>query len=151
MTQCDDDNLPAPPLRLRLHVGLLATMVPLLVRVAPLSRLIRLLTPPAWLRPYRNADECQIVAAVRRRLASPKNMRRRACLREGLVLYHFLRLAGEPAAIHVGVYPPSSDPGRMHAHCWVTLNGRAVSDPPKEAAATMLSHGGDDKSSDSDT
>jgi hypothetical protein len=126
---------------LRAHVWLVATLLPLLVRVLPLKALLRLTTPPARLRPYGRVAADRIVAAVDGRLRNPRNMRRRACLRHGLTLYHFLRLAGVPAVLEFGVYPPELDPGRMHAHCWVTVDGVAVSAPPGQPAAVVLRHG----------
>ena len=126
---------------LRAHVWLVATLLPLLVRVLPLKALLRLMTPPGWWRPYRAVPSERIAAAVARRLKHPHNMRRRACLREGLTLYHFLRLAGVPAVLQFGVYPPELDPGRMHAHCWVTVDGVPVSAPPGQPAALVLTHG----------
>ena len=140
------ENMPkSRDLLLRGHVWLLATLIPLLVRVIPLKKLIILLTPPARFRPYRGISTDRIVELVRRRLRAPRNMRRRACLREGLTLFHFLRLTGRPAIMHFGVFPPSADPQRMHAHCWVTLNGRAVSSPPEQSHATVLVYGHSDQ------
>ena len=127
---------------LRAHVWLVATVLPLLVRVVPLKGLLRLMTPPACLRPYRAVPPERIAAAVARRLRNPRNMRRRACLREGLTLFHFLRLAGVPAVLQFGVYPPQVDAARMHAHCWVSVDGVALSAPPGQPAALLLSHGG---------
>ena len=126
---------------LRAHVWLVATLLPLLVRVLPLKALLRLMTPPARLKPYGAIAPDRIVAAVDGRLRNPRNMRRRACLRHGLTLYHFLRLAGVPAVLEFGVYPPELDPGRMHAHCWVTVDGVAASAPPGQPAAVVLRHG----------
>ena len=65
-------------------------------------------------------------------------MRRRACLRQGLTLFHFLKLAGWPAVLRIGVFPPGRDRRRMHAHCWVTLNGVPLSPPPEQPVATLL-------------
>jgi len=126
----------------RLHVWLVAFLMPLLVRLIPLPSLLKLLTPPKRLCPYRGLEANSIVEAVGRRLAEPVNMRRRACLRRGLVLFHFLRLAALPAAIHFAVYPPGDAASRMHAHCWVTLDGKDLSDPPEEPYALMMVHGG---------
>jgi hypothetical protein len=109
---------------LKAHVWSGATFMPLLVRLLPLKALLSLLTPPANMRPYRNVPRERIVSMIQRRLRRPRNMKRRACLRRGLMLYHFLRLAGLPAVLHFGVLPPSSDPHRLHAHCWVSLDGR---------------------------
>ncbi len=128
-------------LLLRGHVWCVGTLIPLLVKFIPLRALIRLLTPPRCLRLYRKTGEERIVAIVRRRLERPRNMKRRACLREGLMLFHFLRLSGRPAILRFGVYSPGSDPNRLHAHCWVTLDGRALSPPPQEPHADVLTHG----------
>lgn len=116
-------------------------MAPLLVRLLPLRALLRLVTPPGWLRPYRHMQADAIAAAVDRRLARPVHMRRRACLRKGLMLFHFLRLAGRPAVMHFGVYGPGNEQARMRAHCWVTVDGRAICDEPDRPHATVLSHG----------
>jgi len=70
-------------------------------------------------------------------------MRRRACLRQGLLLFHFLRLAGLPAVVHFGVFSPATDPRRLHGHCWVTLGGVCLSPPPEAPAAVLLSRGGE--------
>jgi len=75
---------------------------------------------------------------VRRRLAHPRIMVRRACLRRGLLLYHLLRLAGLDARLRFAVYPPSLDPRRLHAHCWVSLGGRCLAPPADVPAATVL-------------
>ncbi len=129
-------------LPLRAHVWLVATLMPLLVRVMPLKWLLRLLTPSARIAPYRGVDCSAVHAAVERRLSRPMHMRRRACLRRGLLLYHFLRLAGQPAIVHFAVHPPSTDPKRLHAHCWVTVRGRALCEPAPPGTAEMLAYGG---------
>jgi hypothetical protein len=80
----------------------------------------------------------EISRLVAHRLRQPRNMRRRACLRHGLTLFHFLRLAGCPAVLHIGVFPPRFDSRRMHAHCWVTLNDVCLSPPPEQPVATLF-------------
>jgi hypothetical protein len=125
---------------LRWHVWLLATLMPLLVKLVSLRRLIRLLDPPARLRPFAGTDAARIVALVDLRLASPHHMRRRACLRKGLVLFHCLRLAGLPGVLHFSVNPRDPVYDRMQAHCWVTLGGRLLTDPAVEGAVEMLTY-----------
>jgi len=122
---------------LRVHVWLAAGVMPLLVRLLSLRALLRLLDPPRWLRPYAGLSDERIVAAVERRLRNPRNMRRRACLRKGLVLYHFLRLAARPAELRFAVYPRPDERGRMHGHCWVVLAGRCLMPPPDRPAAIL--------------
>lgn len=126
---------------LRGHIWLLATLIPLLEKILPLKLLLCWLTPPSRFKPYAGATPEEISGLVARRLREPRNMRRRACLRHGLTLFHFLRLAGWPAVLRVGVFPPSVDRRRMHAHCWVTLNDVAMSPPPEQPVATLLTCG----------
>jgi hypothetical protein len=123
---------------LRGHIWLLATLIPLLEKFIPLKWLLRLLTPPARFKPHAGTPPEEISRLVARRLREPRNMRRRACLRQGLTLFHFLKLAGWPAVLHIGVFPPSLDSRRMHAHCWVTLNGVPLSPPPEQPVAVLL-------------
>ena len=121
---------------LRSHDSFFAVCVPLLVRL-PLKWLLGMVEPPRWFRPYRACSVIQIQALVDARLASPAMMKRRKCLRHGLVLYHFLRLAGYNAQLHFGVFPPADGAARLHGHCWVSLDGRPISLPPEQGAATM--------------
>jgi hypothetical protein len=127
-------------LLLRGHIWLLATLIPLLEKILPLKYLLRLLTPPPRFKPYGGMLPEEISRWVAHRLRQPRNMRRRACLRHGLTLFHFLRLAGCPAVLHIGVFPPQFDSRRMHAHCWVTLNGVCLIPPPEQPAATLLTY-----------
>jgi hypothetical protein len=126
---------------LRAHLWLVAAMIPLLVKVFPLKGLLRLLTPPAWLAPYRGIAWQEITQRVARRLANPRMMRRRFCLRQSLTLFHFLRLAGYPAVLRIGVYPPAPQQRRTQAHGWVTLDDVALTPPPQGPAAVVLVHG----------
>jgi len=117
-----------------------AAFVPLLVNLFSLKRLLWLMTPSARFRPYKGASPREIAKIVRRRLRNPTNMRRRRCLREGLMMFHFLCLAGKAAVLRIGAYAPSEGLKRMHAHCWVTLDGDCISSPPHEPVAVVLTH-----------
>jgi hypothetical protein len=132
------------PLLLRGHVWFAAAVVPLLVRVLPIRSLVRAMTPPRWLHLYRQVPAEQMAAVVSHRLRKPRVMRRRACLRHGLVLFHVLKLAGYPAMLHFGVYPPSRDPRRLHGHCWITVGDVCLSEPPSEPAAVVMTCCGED-------
>ena len=131
---------------LRVHVWVVATLIPLLVKLTPLRKLLGLLTPRRSARVYRRVPIEQIALLVRNRLSKVIHMRRRACLREGIVLFHFLRLAGHDAVIRFAVYPPSDDEGPMHAHCWVTVGERDISAPPDGPYRTIMVHGEADQS-----
>lgn len=122
----------------RLHIALFTFITPLLVRLFPLRILLRLVTPPSGITPYRKMPPERIVAAVKRRLAAPRMMRRRACLREGLTAFHFLSLAGYSPELRFCVYPPDPSQRHMHAHCWVVLDGNPLTSPPQQAHAEMM-------------
>jgi hypothetical protein len=127
-------------LLLRAHLWTMAALIPLLVRFLGLRHVLFLMTPPRRRRLYGSvAPEC-LVALVRRRLERPRVMKRRKCLREGLLLFHFLRLAGQPAVLKIGVFPPGPDGARNHAHCWITLHDAALTVPPQGEVAVLLVH-----------
>lgn len=123
---------------LRAHVWSAALLIPLLVKLLPLRWVLWLMTSSRWRRPYRGVPPEAILEAVRRRLARPRLMKRRACLREGLMLFHFLCLAGHEPEIHFAVFPPERPPRPAHAHCWVTLGSRECSAPPQKPFAEMM-------------
>jgi hypothetical protein len=127
---------------LRAHVWLVVTLIPLLDRLLPLKLLLALMTPTAGWAPYKGVSAERIAETVAQRLRRRRHMRRRACLREGIALFHFLRLAGLPAALHIGVYPPDSAQGRLRAHCWVTDGCKAPRGAPQEPIAVVLSYSG---------
>jgi hypothetical protein len=126
---------------LQSHVWVVATLIPLLVKFIPLKALLRLLTPKPGTRPYQGMSIERITELVRNRLSNPIHMVRRACLREGIVLFHFLRLGGHDAVMHFAVYPPGGDESPMHAHCWVTVGEKDISTPPEEPYRTIIVHG----------
>lgn len=123
------------------HVWIVAAVIPPLDKFLTLERMLRLLTPHRPLRLYAGVTADLIVGIVRRRLHRPFHMRRRACLRLSLVMYHFARLAGIDAVFHVAVFPPSADPNRLHAHSWVTAGEVCLCEPPKGHAAEVLTYG----------
>ena len=129
---------------LRGHVSLLALVIPDLARRLPLARLLALFTPRGPGRLYAGFTSDEIVHVVQRRLQRPWRMRRRPCLRLGLLLFHFLRLAGVPAVLHFCVYRQTLGPessGREQAHCWVTVDGRCIASPPEDEHVVILVHG----------
>jgi len=127
---------------LRSHVTFLALVIPGASRRLPLPRLLARFTPRGPSRLYAGIEPGAIVDIVRDRVSRPWRMRGRRCLRHGLLLFHFLRLAGRPARLHFCIFNRML--GREQAHCWVTLDGRAVSDPPEADHVVILVHGGED-------
>jgi hypothetical protein len=125
---------------LRLHIRLVTIAILPLVRFLSLRRVLRLLTPPSGWRPYRGMEPERLAAMVRWALRAPRRMRRRACLREGLALFHVLCLAGVDAELNFAVYPPGADSDRMHGHCWVTVGGEPLNSPPETPFVVLWQH-----------
>ena len=128
---------------LRIHVAALALVIPDLRRWLQLQRLLALFTPRRPSRLYAGLDADTIVRVVQLALRHPWRMRRRPCLRLGLLLFHFLRLAGVPAVLTFCVYKETlgASAGREQAHCWVTVDGRCVASPPEGEHVIILVHG----------
>ena len=117
-----------------LHIRLVIWAIPIMDRRLGFPDLAcRLLSVGDW-PPYRQVPSADIALMVRTALLRPRMMRRRACYRLGLATGHFLRLAGHPVELHFAVAPPDTDPARLHGHCWVTLHGASVTDPPPAAS-----------------
>jgi len=123
------------------HIWIVATGIPLLDKLLPLERVLRLLTPRRSFRLYRGTDPVLIGKIARRRLQRPIHMRRRACLRLSLVIYHFARLAGAEAVFHIAVFAPSVDSRRLHAHSWVTAGNLCLCEPPEGPACEIMQYG----------
>jgi len=124
---------------LSIHVWIIAAIIPLLVRVLSLKRILEVFTPSPLFLPYRDMSAEDLTGVVKNRLKRPIYMVRRACLREGLLIFHFFRLAGLEATLHISVHPREVS-GRYHAHCWITSSGKTVSSPPGLKMAEVFSY-----------
>jgi hypothetical protein len=122
---------------LRSHVWLVATLFPLLERLLPLRGLLWLAERPGGWTPYRGVAAERIIALIAHRLRNPYYMRRRRCFRQGMMQFHFLRLAGVPVVMHFGVLGPATSGQRLHAHCWVNIDGHDVHPPTGNVAVVL--------------
>jgi len=113
----------------RLSLSLWARLLPLLVRGRRLAELLRRAEPSPG-TPYQGLAAWRIVRCVKRACRRPWLMRDQPCLREGLLAYRFLRRAGYRPVLHFGVDRGSIATTTMIAHCWVTLDGEMMLNPP---------------------
>lgn len=127
--------------RLRLAIWLRARLMPLVVGKRALAPIL-VETEPGANRPYRGLAADEIVGEVRRLTRHPWAMRDRRCLRQGLLAYRYLRLAGYAPSIHFGVDRRSIGDPRIKAHCWVVLDGRTILNPPDPSMVTILVYDG---------
>jgi hypothetical protein len=91
-------------------------------------------------RAYGDLPPGDILVAVKAAVARPWRMRGRRCLREGLLAFHYLSLAGHKPVLHFGIVPKSVLTARPRAHCWVDLNGCTVLNPPQEPMLELFSY-----------
>ena len=106
------------------------------------TRLDSLETRPAGdMRPRDIRRARRLGRAVRRaaRLSPPHVQ----CLHRSLVLHQWLRTAGLPSELCVGVL---KDAGELKAHAWVELSGQVVNDHPAAIGsfAPLIRHGAGD-------
>ena len=125
--------------RIRWRIEVLALVLPDLSRQVSFARLL------GWTTPTRPAEWCadvsvdELCSMVERRLAHPVRMRGRRCLRKSLMLFYLLRLSGRPAEIHFGIF--NARRNCTKGHCWVTLDGKLLTEPAEEPITEVLCHG----------
>lgn len=113
----------------------LRASLPVLLRVLPLDRVLRALTPEprARIEGATSAIE-QVTDAVTRRFRPTRT----ACLKRALMRYALLRRAGYPATFVIGVRPGGGADG-FEAHAWVALDGVPIMErAPVDYRATFV-------------
>lgn len=89
-------------------------------------------------RRYAGLAAAYIAKRAKRAARRPWAMRDRRCLREGILTYRFLTLAGVPATIHFGVDRTSIGKAKLAAHCWVSGDDMPVLNPPEPSMVTIF-------------
>jgi Transglutaminase-like superfamily len=124
-------------LKFKTALWLWARWVPVLAWRRDLQSLIDATAPPQRVS-YSHQSASYIAKRVRRATRRPFLMRDRPCLREGLLAYRFLWLAGFRPELHFGVDPGSVASDRLRAHCWVVLDGSIVLNAPEHGMVEIL-------------
>jgi hypothetical protein len=109
----------------RAHLWISARLMPVLIGQRDFERVLKW-APLSASTPYRGLTSAYIVTRVNRVVRHPWMMRDRRCLREGLLGFRFLRMAGFDPELRFGVDSQSMQAPRLSAHCWVCLDGRPV-------------------------
>lgn len=110
-----------------------ALCLPVLKRVVPLPRLVRMMAAPtaaaATARPgTRDAERERRIVAISRLVYAPLVRADIGCLQRSLLAYRFLGAAGARPSLVVGMRRAD---GEVHGHAWVTVDG----EPAGESAA----------------
>ena len=112
-------------LRFRVSLWIRARLLPLLVGRRPFQHVLGLAVyrgPPI----FRGLNAAYICQRVQGTAKLPVLMRRRRCLREGLLGHYFLQAAGFQPQLRFGVDRASLSRRKVKAHCWVCLDARPV-------------------------
>jgi hypothetical protein len=127
-------------LRFRSSLWLWSKLVPLMAHDRGLAPLLALTSPPAA-TPYRGLAANHIVKSVKRSCRRPWLMRDRRCLREGLLAFRFLSMAGYRPVLRFGVQRGSAARRRrLSAHCWIEVENETMLNPPLPDTVEILCH-----------
>lgn len=127
--------------RFRVLLWFTARTMPLRIGGLDLAPLIAAYEP-GEVRPLVGLAPDDLLVAIRRVTHHPWAMRDRRCLRQGLLAYRYLTMAGFCPALHFGVDRGSLADQRISAHCWIVLDGKVVLNPPSEGMVTMFVYDG---------
>lgn len=89
-------------------------------------------------RRYAGLTAADIAHRAKRAARRPWVMRDRRCLREGILAYRFLTLAGIPADMVFGVDRKSIGSAKLAAHCWVVVDDKPILNPPEPSMVTVF-------------
>ncbi|MEP9398206.1 lasso peptide biosynthesis B2 protein [Mesorhizobium sp. KR2-14] len=136
--------MPFPSARLpfRWNLWIAARLMPVFARRRPLGEILKRATPDPQTRAYGDMAPGEVIAAVKAVVARPWRMRRRRCLREGLLAFHYLALSGQRPVLHFAIVPKTALTTRPRAHCWVSLEGQTVMNPPQVPMLELFSYDG---------
>jgi len=126
----------------RSHLWLSARLMPVLIGQRDFETTLKW-APLNSPTPYRGLSSAYIVARVNRTVRHPWLMRDRRCLREGLLGFRFLRMAGFDPELRFGVDAKSMHAPRLSAHCWVCLDGRPVVSDSQPGMVEIYRHHAD--------
>jgi hypothetical protein len=115
--------------------GLLVAL-PVLQRVFTLPALVTLFGTRTLPTVFPPLQPERLLFLIRGLLSQRIGMIRPNCMKQSLVLFHFLRQWGAPATIHFGV---AKQHDTLEGHCWVELAGQPFGerDDPRRTFATM--------------
>ncbi len=113
-------------IRLLLEMTGLLMLLPLLKRTLSLPALIRFFDAEAK-SGKQAVDLDRLIQLAKGLLNLRIGFLSPNCVKQSLILFHFLRKQGHPANIHFGI--SKNDAGDLHGHAWVSLAGKPFAEP----------------------
>jgi hypothetical protein len=95
-------------------------------------------TRPPDRTPYVGLAAEEMVKRVKLACRKPWLMRDRRCLREGLLAFRFLSMAGYRPILRFAVERTSIAQGSLSAHCWIELGGVVMLNPPTPTMVQIM-------------
>lgn len=124
------------------RLWLSSRLLPLQVGRKQLDAILELATPTgvdSTLTSLRAEDILTTIVVVTKK---PWLMRNRRCLRQGVLGFRYLRLAGFDPKLHFSIAPTSVSTLQPRAHCWISLDGETVLNPPNEPMVDLFVYDG---------
>jgi hypothetical protein len=117
---------------LMVRVGVVASILPVVVRLCSVPSLLRLCALRA---PRPPAEEALVVTCVDRVLARHPGLRRNPCLRRTLLLYRFLGARATDLEVCLGVRYTDAEPRdrrrRLAGHAWLIRHDAPYLEPDR--------------------
>jgi hypothetical protein len=137
-------TLPFPPVWVpfRLNLWLAARLMPAFVKRRDLSRILAGATPKAGQQGSLALAPAAIIESVKEVTARPWRMKGRRCLREGLLAFYYLKLAGKQPLLRFGLLKGTLTAARPRAHCWIILDGQTILNPPEGPMVHLFDYDG---------
>lgn len=137
-------TLPFPPVWVpfRFNLWIAARLMPAFVKRRDLNAILASATPaPDHIGSLQISSDT-IIQSVKRIVARPWRMRGRRCLREGLLAFYFLKLAGKNPLLRFGLLKGTLASSNPRAHCWIILDGEIILNPPEGPMVHLFDYDG---------
>lgn len=136
--------LPFPPawVPFRFNLWIAARLMPAFVKQRDLKTILANATPAPQHEGTLSLDPAAIVETVKSVVSRPWRMKGRRCLREGLLAFHYLKLAGKHPLLRFGLLQGTISTAKPRAHCWIVLDGNIILNPPEGPMVHLFDYDG---------
>jgi Transglutaminase-like superfamily len=137
-------TLPFPPVWVpfRLNLWIAARLMPVFAKRRELGAILGDATPEQQHEGSLQLGPAAIVEQVKSVVSKPWRMKGRRCLREGLLAFYYLKLAGKQPLLRFGLLKGTLATSRPRAHCWIVLDGEIILNPPEGLMVHLFDYDG---------
>ena len=137
-------TLPFPPVWVpfRLNLWIAARLMPVFVKRRDLGAILADATPQLQHQGSLKIGPGSIVESVKSAVSRPWRMKGRRCLREGLLGFYYLKLAGKHPLLRFGLLKGTLATSKPRAHCWIVLDNEIILNPPEGPMVHLFDYDG---------